>query len=311
MPPSRISRRTFVIAGGVAALAAACSSSDDDESAPAITSPTLGQSDMPIQGGAAAGDLFAAAEVRFPFGVLRSSEDGQELVIGEPVTIGFRGPGGETIPPMTATFRGAGLDTGQQHEHPDGVSHVHDFERKGIYVVHTTFPVAGVWTADLDVAGQPGEFAFEVFPEPLAPMAGDPAPRAASPTAADPLGVDPICTRDPACPLHEVSLDQAIAKGTPTVVMFSTPTRCQSRWCGPVLELLLDAREGYLDKATFVHVEIYRDLQSPDLVPTLEAWGLQSEPWLYAIDGQGTVVNRLEGAFDLDEITSLLDTLTT
>lgn len=307
LPCPRIGRRTFLVAGGLAVLAAACGS--DKEASPAYVASTLGQSNDPIQGGAAAADLFASAGLRFPFGVLRNSRDGLELITKEAVTIGFRGPNGKTIVPTPATFRGAGLDTGQ-HQHADGVNHVHDFERKGIYVVSTEFPVAGVWTADLDVAGEPGHFAFEVFADPRAPMVKERAPAVASPTTSDPLDVDPVCTRDPACPLHEASLSDAIGANTPVVVLFSTPTRCQSRWCGPVLELLLDVRKRYVDRATFIHVEIYRDLQADDLVPTVASWGLESEPWLYAIDGGGTIVDRLEGAFDLDEITALVDAVT-
>jgi hypothetical protein len=58
-----------------------------------------------------------------------------------------------------------------------------------------------------------------------------------------------------------------------------------------------------------VHVEIYKDLQSQEDVPTLGPWRLESEPWLFGIDGGGTVKGRLDGAFDATEVKSVLDGL--
>ena len=51
------------------------------------------------------------------------------------------------------------------------------------------------------------------------------------------------------------------------------------------------------------------DDTSQDLVPTLDAWHIQSEPWLYGVSGDGTIVSRMDGGFDRAEIRSVLQKL--
>jgi hypothetical protein len=180
---------------------------------------------------------------------------------------------------------------------------------RGVYVVDAVFDVPGVWHALVVTSGRQTRFVVQVNAQPVAPIAGMPAPRAASPTKADPLGVDPICTRVPACGLHKVSLSTLIGAGTPVAVMFATPALCQSMYCGPVLDELLSVKDRYAGTMKFVHVEIYRSNKGADLSPTVEAWRIQTEPWLYTVDGDGTIVGRIDGAFGRDEIVSQLDAL--
>ena len=58
-----------------------------------------------------------------------------------------------------------------------------------------------------------------------------------------------------------------------------------------------------------MHTEIYQSLTGTALVPTVTAWHLASEPWLFGIDGGGTIQARLDGAFGGDEMQALLDGL--
>ncbi len=76
-----------------------------------------------------------------------------------------------------------------------------------------------------------------------------------------------------------------------------------------MLDELLDLRAPFTDAITFVHVEIYSSNKGATLAPTVEAWGLPSEPWLYTIDGAGTIVGRLDGAFAGDEMKAQLEAL--
>lgn len=181
--------------------------------------------------------------------------------------------------------------------------------KRGVYVTELTFDRAGVWNAVAMRNGKRLPFLVQVKKRPEAPVAGEPAPTAASPTVTDPLGVDPICTRDPQCPLHDRSLDALVGKGRPVAVLFATPARCQSQYCAPVLDALLPLVDAYRDKIDVVHVEIYKDLRSTDLVPTVEAWGLPGEPFLYGIDPTGQITARIDGAMGTDEMRALLDGL--
>ncbi|MFP5378014.1 MAG: hypothetical protein ACLGIO_14690, partial [Acidimicrobiia bacterium] len=132
---------------------------------------------------------------------------------------------------------------------------------------------------------------------------------APSPTTADPLGVDPICTADPPCPLHDVSLDAALGERRPLAVLFATPALCQSRLCGPVLDTLLEQREAFADRVRFLHVEIYTDRTGETLAPTVQAYNLTAEPVLFLAGADGTVRERLDNAFDRVEARAALERL--
>jgi hypothetical protein len=128
------------------------------------------------------------------------------------------------------------------------------------------------------------------------------------------LGTDPLCTRTddankPApCAFHQSSLDQVLGKGKPVIAMFATPARCQSRYCGPVLDQLIGLAPEYGDRIVPIHVEIYKDLTSNNLVTATETWlVISGEPWIFAMDGAGNVTGRLSGAFATDEIRTLID----
>ena len=86
-----------------------------------------------------------------------------------------------------------------------------------------------------------------------------------TPVATSPAGRKKICTREPACPLHAISLDKALAAGKPTVLNFGTPLLCSSQMCGPVVDEQMVAADKLGARASFIHVEIYpsRDTAKP------------------------------------------------
>ena len=110
--------------------------------------------------------------------------------------------------------------------------------------------------------------------------------------------------------MHTVSLADVIGAGKPVAVMFATPARCQTEYCGPVLDELLGVKAGYEQRgAAFVHVEIYLDNSTTAHSPTVDAWAIDSEPWLYTLDGTGKIVGRTGGAMGREEIVAQLDAL--
>jgi hypothetical protein len=141
------------------------------------------------------------------------------------------------------------------------------------------------------------------------PIPGKPLIRTATPTVADGRGVNPICTRQPACPLHDVSLDAALDENRPIAVLFATPALCQSQLCGPVLDNLLAARDEFGGKVRMLHSEIYVDLQGKTLTPAVEAYHLESEPFLFLAGADGVVRERLDNAYDKAEVRSALSKL--
>lgn len=108
-------------------------------------------------------------------------------------------------------------------------------------------------------------------------------------------GVDDLCTRDPRCGMHEVSLDQALRDGRPVMLTFATPAYCQTAMCGPSVDTVEGVRtSGDFGDTAWIHVEIYEDAGQTLAQPVRE-WGLPSEPWLFAIGAGGRIVARSDG----------------
>ena len=285
MRTSDLSRRAFLgaglAAGGAAALAACGGSSSSSTS-------TSTRADR-LSALTVSSDLYADGRPqRFAFIFTR----GEEFVDTGAATITIRPEGGAFGDVLDATLHTEGLPKG-----------------RGIYTAPLLLPRAGIWEARVTLDGQPTTMPFQVAEQSSAPIQGQAAPTAASPTPTATLGVDPICTRQPACDLHTKSLSDVVGKGTPVAVMFATPARCQTRYCGPVLDQLLSIAPEYAGAIEFVHVEIYDSTEGTGLVPTVGSWNLQSEPWLFTVGADGTVQERLDGAFGTDEIRGLLDRL--
>ena len=293
MPSPDLSRRAFLTVGGGALLLAACGGSKSGSAQPGATNGAgakgLSAFRMEIE------PYVANAPQRFAFILVKNNGD---FGSGPPASLSIAPPGGSFGPEMPATLHTEGLPKG-----------------RGVYVVEPTLTTAGNWRGKVKIAGQAdADLAFPVSANPDTPIVGAMGRVVSSPTVANPLGTDPLCTRtndknQPApCSFHQSSLDQVIGKGKPVIAMFATPARCQSRYCGPVLDQLIALAPEYQDRITPVHVEIYKDLTSNNLVTATETWlGFTGEPWIFAMDGTGKITGRLSGAFATDEIRTLMD----
>jgi hypothetical protein len=84
----------------------------------------------------------------------------------------------------------------------------------------------------------------------------------------------------------------------PILLLFATPKFCQSRVCGPVVDVAAQAEHEFEGKANFIQMEIYNDNEpSQGVRPQVRRFHLPSEPWLFAIDREGKVSAVIEGAF--------------
>jgi hypothetical protein len=150
------------------------------------------------------------------------------------------------------------------------------------------------------------------------PDVGDPAPRVDTPTRESAGGnVKSIDTRVPPSTMHDVNLADALGK-KPVVLLFATPALCQSRVCGPVVDIAEEVKAEHKGEADFIHMEIFRNNeigqgclegQKPAkdcFRPQVLAYGLPTEPWLFAIDARGKVAARLEGAYSKAELEAAL-----
>jgi hypothetical protein len=134
-------------------------------------------------------------------------------------------------------------------------------------------------------------------------------PASRNDTAATNPDAASLCSRDPACNLHDLVIADVLGDGTPLVVLFSTPAFCETRFCGPVLELLLDRAPRYAGKINFVHIEIWRDFQTRTYREAVREWGLTSEPYMFLIGRDGKVTGRFDSIFGNDELDLALERL--
>jgi len=141
------------------------------------------------------------------------------------------------------------------------------------------------------------------------PAVGERAPRVQTDTVASAGGdVESIDTRRPTSDLHADSFADVVGR-KPVALLFATPQLCQSRVCGPVVDVALQLRERYGDRIEFIHQEVYADNDSQKgLREPLQAFGLPTEPWLFVVGRDGRVTARLEGSFGLDAVERAIKT---
>jgi hypothetical protein len=139
------------------------------------------------------------------------------------------------------------------------------------------------------------------------PRVGDPAPRIHTPTREDAAGdLASIDTRIPPSTMHAADFADVVGK-KPVVLLFATPQLCQSRVCGPVVDVAEQVKADRGEDAEFIHMEIYRDNSiDKGFRPQVAAFRLPTEPWAFAIDRDGKVAARLEGAFSIAELENAL-----
>jgi hypothetical protein len=139
------------------------------------------------------------------------------------------------------------------------------------------------------------------------PRVGQKAPSIHTPTASSAGGdLSKVTTRIP--PDTQNKVDYADVLGVePIILLFATPQFCQSRVCGPVVDVAEQVKEQYGEDAAFIHMEIYKDNDpSKDVRPQVEAFHLPSEPWLFAIDRRGVIRAEVEGAFGVNRLTRVV-----
>jgi hypothetical protein len=188
----------------------------------------------------------------------------------------------------------------------------------GLYVAHLRLDTAGQWLAQITVQ-RPGTFAvnlpvpFRVLSVATVPAVGQAAPKSRNQTLRDVPDVSYIDSGSPPDDMHSISIADAIAQHRPTLVVFATPAFCESATCGPQVHAVQLLEPTYRDRLTFIHVEIYRDFK-PDpakrqLTATVQEWHLETEPWVFLIDGNGTIVAEFEAVTATDELKVAVDQL--
>lgn len=169
---------------------------------------------------------------------------------------------------------------------------------------------AGVYTLRVTEGDATADASFTVADKGSLPFPGpgDMLPSFATPTVTDAQGVDPVCTRQPACPFHDVTLGEALTEGAPVVYLVGTPAFCQTGICGPVLDVMIGVTQDY-PSLKFLHAEVYTDNTATEVAPAVNALGLSFEPVIFLTDSSGRIVERLDVIVDESELREQLTKL--
>ena len=230
---------------------------------------------------------------RFVFGL--GDKDHVVLKSGpQTIAVEFFGPNGASLGPVASVMR-----------HNQAIP-------RAYWPATATIPSTGIFKVRATVSGKKLETEFQVTADSPVPAPGDKMPALDSPTMADHRGVQQVCTRDPVCPLHDITLTEALALGKPVAFMVGTPAYCQTGVCGPVLEVLLAEYAKRKTAIHFLHAEVYavpyKDSSTP-LSPTVDALQLSFEPALFLAGADGVIRERLDILYDLAELSPALDRL--
>jgi hypothetical protein len=251
---------------------------------------------------APAAQAFEVGPNRYPFGVFtvaneQISDAGAALYFARDEHSPVQGP----LPAQVSSLETKPAYRAQGTEGPG--------EAKTVYVVpQVNFDQAGPWLAIAMLKG-PNGLEVSRVPSPVVlrgssvPNVGDRPPAIHTPTSASVGGdLSKIDTRVPPDQMHEVDFADALGK-KPTVLVFATPALCQSRVCGPVVDIVQQVADEYKGRADFIHMEVYNDNNASEGVrPQLDAFDLQTEPWTFLIDSDGVIRDRIEGAYGVFEL---------
>jgi hypothetical protein len=323
---TRVRRRVFrlilrsVPATGVAIILAGCGGSSEDPAreAPSRSEfpPSRGRTLEQIAGTAAkselvispAGQVFDVGTNRLPFGVFTLG--GEQVDDADVALYLAQGPNGKARGPFPA--RVDSLETKPVFRaqttasDPDAATSVYvvqgiDLNRGGEWRILALIKEGGRLSATRLPSIVAGRFG-------RVPDVGEPAPRIHTPTAAD-VGGDfsQIDTRIPPDSMHSNDFADVIGK-RPILLVFATPQLCQSRVCGPVVDIAEQVKADFEDRAAFIHMEVYKN-NDPNLGlrPQLRAFHLPTEPWAFVVDREGVIRARFEGAFGVEELSRALE----
>ena len=193
---------------------------------------------------------------------------------------------------------------------PIGVPGGEAADAGAIYVARIKTPVPGTYWYLARPVGGPNIGALGnvvVKRRSAAPSVGDKAIPSRTPTLASTGGnLSELTTaRHPDRALYRSSVADALAAKAPFVLSFATPEFCQSRTCGPVVDVVsaVQKREPTGSRVRFIHVEIYKDNDPAKGVNRwVDEWRLPTEPFTFVVDSKGVIRTKLEGAFSAGEL---------
>lgn len=196
-------------------------------------------------------------------------------------------------------------------------------DQRGVYTAQVPFDRAGYWgvEATVDLGGpQTVRIPFQVLPSHQVPAPGDAAPASQNLTVstpgAAPATIDSRASETTPVPdpeLHQTTVAQALTEKRPVLLVISTPTYCESRFCGPVTDMAGELAKEYGNRARFIHIEVWKDYRAQQLNDAAQEWIARgqdiNEPWVFLIGADGKVTLRSDNVASRIEIEPALRSL--
>lgn len=266
----------------------------------------------------ASSDLYTGSPQRVEVGVFNQTDQGIKLLTGGTIPLSLTpADGGDAITGRANYVPAPGMPS------PSSPGLTTPAENRGVYVLApVTFPSTGVWNASLsfDAGGQPVDLStsFGVSDAPALPAPGDKALRTENLTMAD-AGTDAEAVdsraqggeKVPDPDLHQDTIAAALAAHRPILALFATPVYCASQFCGPSTDALEQLSKAGPADAAYIHVEIYENHAKGKINRAAAQWLLRNgnltEPWLFLIGRDGTILDRWGPLFDPKEVLAELD----
>lgn len=179
------------------------------------------------------------------------------------------------------------------------------------WVAYPVLPHAGLWGFQAVITKGDGvttsaQLVIETKDNPTVPPIGAQPPRSKNRT----LTIEPDLRKltsaaEPTPAFYQMTIAEAMQSGRPSVIVFATPGFCKTALCTPVLQSVETVYPVFKDRLNFIHVEIYKQFD-PALVvdDTVTEWQLDSEPWTFILDKDGTVFARFSGPVSPRELTA-------
>jgi hypothetical protein len=183
-----------------------------------------------------------------------------------------------------------------------------DPHAQSIYVAHVHLPRPGrYWVLARPRGGEVrigGIHNLDVKARSATPAIGSRAYPSRTPT----LGTVPVPLLTTHVPpdraLLRYSVAGSLATHKPFVVVFATPRFCESRTCGPVVDVVDSVRRSFAGSGIrFIHVEIYNDNDpAKGENQWVGQWRLPSEPWTFLVGRDGRIKAKFEGSISPAEL---------
>ena len=188
-----------------------------------------------------------------------------------------------------------------------GVEGGDDADVGAIFVTRLEIPKPGkYWLLTEPIGGRKIQAVGNVVvkDKPVAPAVGEQAVSSDTPTLENATIKQLSTSRVPDRELYRLSVKDALAAKVPFVVTFATPAYCQSRTCGPIVDVVSAVRKREAgSNVRFIHVEVYQDNDpAKGENKWFKEWHLPSEPWVFLVGPDGKVRERFEGTVSVSEL---------